>query len=577
MSDSVPPTFSMAERDRRWDLARGRTLTGVLRPAQYGGGVASSTAVSTDRGSAGTPRRGGRLLRRLRPSWPARATWLRMAASAAGGLVLYAAFPPSGLWWLAPPGIALFVLTIYRRRARAGFGYGFLFGLGWLLPLFSWLNSLLFPQFGPWPWLAMAGASALLVALSTAAMAVASAAPGGPVWIAGLLVADEALRQRFPFDGFPWGRVAFSQPDGAFLPLASLGGAPLLTFGVALCGAGLAVLARRLWLHRWRRPRSLAAPVAALLVPLVAGLATWPTIGTKPQAGTVTVAAVQGSAPDIGLRLLHEGGVLWRNHVRQARKLAHDIHTGAVPRPDLVVFPETVVGLRSTDSDVVAALADLLGAPVALGARTDPEQGRGRNVVVGWNPGSGKAGVYAKQKLVPYGEYVPLRSIASSLTPFVDQESDLLPGHSPGVMRLGAAKVGFAICYEVAFDSPLRGAVQGGAQLLAVPANNAWYGRTNASYQQLGMARVRAVEHDRSLVLAATTGVSAIVRPDGSIVTESKLYASTDLVASVPLRDGLTLADRVGVWSEWTLTALGLLGLVLGIGVRVGRRRSAGS
>jgi apolipoprotein N-acyltransferase len=500
---------------------------------------------------------------------------LRIASSVAGGVVLYEAFPPNQLWWLAPIGIALGVLPLLGRRARAGFGYGFLFGLGWLLPLFDWLNSLLAPQFGPWPWLAMSGASAVLVALATAAMAVASAAPGSAMWIAGLFVADEALRQRFPFDGFPWGRVAFSQPSGAFLPLASLGGAPLLTFAVALCGAGIAVLARRLWQHRGQHRRSLVAPVAALLVPVVAGLATWPTIGTAAQAGTATVAAVQGSAPDIGLKLLNDGGVLWRNHVRQSRQLARDIRTGAVPKPDFVVLPESVVALRGTDSAVVGELSRLIGAPIALGARTVPQHGRGRNVVIGWNPTTGKAGVYAKQKLVPYGEYVPLRSIAGALTPFVNQESDLRPGHKPGVMRLGPARVGFAICYEVAFDAPLRGAVRQGAQVLAVPANNEWYGRTNASYQQLGMARVRAVEHGRAVVLAATTGVSAIIRPDGSIAKESSLFASTDLVGSVPLRNGITPADRVGVWSEWTLTALGLVGLAFGIGSRTRARREA--
>lgn len=489
---------------------------------------------------------------------------------------MYAAFPPSHLWWLAPIAFALFTVPLLRRRARAGFGYGLLFGLAWLLPLLSWLNNLLYPQFGPWPWLALSLASALIVAAAAAAMAVASVLPATPVWLAGLFVADEAIRQRFPFDGFPWGRLAFSQPTGVFLPLASLGGAPLVTFAVALAGAGLAVLAHRCWTLRGRGRAAFVAPALALVVPIVAGLITGPMLGTASEAGTATVAAVQGNAPNIGLGLLHDGGVLWRNHVAQSRKLAHDVRTGAVPEPDLVILPETVVGLRRADSVAVAELAELIGAPIALGARVLPEGGKGRNAVIGWDPDSGEVGEYTKQKLVPFGEYVPLRAIASWFTPFVDSESDLVAGHKPGVMRLGPAKVGFAICYEVAYDSPLRGAVRHGAQLLAVPTNNEWYGRTAASYQQLGMARVRAVEHGRAVVVAATTGVSAIVAPDGSIITESALFTSTDLIAHVPLRNSLTVADKVGPWSEWTLTLLGLLGLGLGIASRVRARRARG-
>ncbi len=506
------------------------------------------------------------------PSGP---TWLRMLAAVAAGLLLYASFPPRHLWWFSPIAFGLLVAALLGRRARAGFGYGLLFGLAWMLPLLKWLDALLGPAFGPWPWLGLAGVCAVLIALGTAAMAVASGLPAAPIWMAGIFIADEAIRQRFPADGFPWGRLAFSQPTGAFLPLASIGGVPLLGFAIALTGAGLAVLGRRLLLRGERTPRSLAVPIAAAVVPLIAGLACWPTISTAPQAGTVTVAAVQGSAPDTGLQLLYSGDVLWRTHVAQARKLAADITAHRVPRPDLVVFPESVADVRSADSPAIKGLADLLGVPVAVGARLLPEHGHARNVVIGWDPAKGETGSYAKQRLVPYGEYVPLRAIASWFTPFVNSESDMTPGSTPGMIPLGRAKVGFAICYEVAYDAPLRGAVDRGADLLAVPANNAWYGRTDASYQQLGMARVRAVEHGRATVVAATTGVSAIIRPDGSLITKSRLYTSTDLIAQVPLRTALTVADKLGPWTEWTLTALGLIGLVLGIGSRTRTRRAA--
>ncbi|MBO0839723.1 MAG: apolipoprotein N-acyltransferase [Sciscionella sp.] len=572
--------------------------------------------------------------RRIRP--PTKPTALRLITAPVAGVLCYLSFPPRPLWWLTPIAFALLVGCLHGRKARAGFGYGLLFGLGWMLPLVHWLDDLLGPQFGPMPWLAMAVASAVLVALSTAAMAVVSELPLAPVWIAALWVADEALRQRFPFDGFPWGRLAFSQPQGAYLSLASVGGAPLLAFALTLSGAGLALLVRRLLSplrartvrelgrvsllppsragissdgsqgggganignigdddnaarrrtgHAQQvavmRRHALAGPVAALLLPIVAGLAVWRGVGTAAQSGSITVAAVQGDAPDTGLALLNAGDLLWRNHLAQAKRLAADIRAHRVPKPDVVVFPESVADVESANSPKLAQLADLLGVPVAVGVREFPPGGPYRNAVVGWTPNGGKAGEYVKQKLVPYGEYVPLRSIASWLSPFVNNEGDLTPGDSPGVIQLGTAgrsvKVGFAICYEVSFDDPLRGAVRSGAQVLALPTNNEWYGRSEASYQQLAMAQERAVEHGRAVIVAATTGVSAIVAPDGSISTASQLYTATDLVATVPLRDSITLADRLGVWPEWTLVVLGLIGTALGIRARIRDRPARAS
>ena len=515
----------------------------------------SLPTVTAPEGTVGRPNR--------RPWVPTRATVLRLTSAVVGGGLMYLSFPPRPLWWLAPIAFALLTLSLLGRGARAGFGYGVLFGLTWMVPLLAWMDTLLGPRFGPWPWLAVSAGSAALIGAAGAGMAVVGTAPGGPVWMAGIFVTDEAIRERFPFDGFPWGRLAFGQTSGALLSLASVGGAALLTFAVASTGAGLALLVHRVW-HR-SGGRMLIGPAAALVLPIAAGLAAWPTVHTTADAGTVRAGVVQGSAPDSGLALLTSGDVLWRNHVEQAERFALDIAAGRVAKPDLVILPETVTGLRPGANQRIAAISGLLGVPAAVGARVEPDIGKDRNAVIGWDPVSGETGEYTKQYLVPFGEYVPLRPIAHWFTPFVDKESDLEAGTGSTPIRLGPATVGFAICYEVAFDGPLRGAVRQGAQLLAVPTNNEWFGRSQGSDQQLGMVQERAVEHGRAVVVSATTGVSAIVAPDGTITARTGLFTATDLVGTVPLRASMTLADTLGAWSEWTLVFVGLAGLAFGI------------
>jgi apolipoprotein N-acyltransferase len=505
---------------------------------------------------------------------------LRLAGAIAGGLSTYLSNAPRNLWWLAPIGLALLGLATHGRKARAGFGYGVVFGLAYFLPLLAWLLQFLGPRFGPWPWIGVSGGSAVLFALLGAAMAVTSELAGSAVWAGGAAVAMEAIRAHFPFDGFPWGRLAFTQPTGALLPLASVGGAPLVTFAVVVVGVGLARCVR--WRPRLAKPRRAASGgLAAVLVPLLAGLALWPSVGSAPPVGHRNVGVVQGSGPDAGLALLATGDVFYRNSLRETAVLATAVAAGREPRPDLVIYPESTANLpgRSPrDARAVAYLARLAGAPVAVGARSLPSHGPAQNVVVAWAPGAGgrgghELGSYAKQRLVPFSEYVPLKAIAKWVSPFVGGYEDMKPGSRPGVIGMDGAKVGFAICYEIAYDQISRGAVEHGAQLLAVPTDNAWFGYTEMTYQQLAMSRLRAVEHDRAVVVAASTGTSAIVRPNGTVVRQTALYTPAHLVASVPLKSDVTLSDTLGARPGWLLGALGLAGVLLGVCRRARRRR----
>jgi apolipoprotein N-acyltransferase len=502
---------------------------------------------------------------------PGRDTLLRLLASCAGGVLWYLSFPPRPLWWLAPVAFTLLGLAVYGRRARAGFGYGFLFGVAFLVPLLHWTGLYV----GIVAWWPLSAFEALVMALGVAAITVVLPARGGPVWAALLWVADEALRARAPFGGLPWGKVAFGQPDGPYVSLAAVGGTPLVGFAVVLTGFGLTTLLVALVGNC--RVRPVLAAAVAVVVPVAASLAAWPLVGTDPNAGTAVVAAVQGNVPRLGLDFNAQRRAVLDDHVRETEHLAAQVAAGGVPQPDLVIWPE-----NSSDIDPYAnpdAYAEIsraaaqIKAPISVGAVVTSQAPGPKNTAILWQPGAGPVAQYVKRQLQPFGETMPARSFFRHFSADVDKAGDFVAGTKPVVFTMGPAKVGLDTCYEVAFDSVVRASVPG-STLLAVPTNNATFGLSEMTYQQLAMDQERAVEHGRSVVVAATSGVSAIITPDGHITQQTGLFQPAALVARVPLRSTTTLADRLGAWPEAAMVIAGLLGLGFGIVARIRRRRA---
>ncbi|XEC32506.1 apolipoprotein N-acyltransferase [Streptomyces fradiae] len=506
--------------------------------------------------------------------------------------MLFLSFPPRPLWWLALPAFALLGWTLRGRRPRAGFGLGYLAGLGFLLPLLVWTGE----EVGPLPWVALAAVSALFVGAVGLGIAVVSRLPAWPVFAAAVWVLGEAARARVPFGGFPWGKIAFGQADGVFLPLAAVGGTPVLGFAVALCGFGLyevlrLVLARRA-ATRTRTDEQDAAPAPApargpllaaalaVLVPVTGALAALPLVSDAPEDGTATVAAVQGNVPRLGLDFNSQRRAVLDNHANRTRELAAAVKAGKEPQPDFVLWPENSSDIdpyANADAYQVIDEAVLeVNAPTVIGAVIAPETGKLRNTLIQWNPGKGPVAEYDKRHVQPFGEYIPMRSFVRLFSSDVDRvRRDFGPGGKVGVFDLAGTKVGLATCYEAAFDWAVRDTVTHGAQLITVPSNNATFGRSEMTYQQLAMSRVRAVEHSRSVVVPVTSGVSAIIRPDGTIVAKTAMFTPDVLVEKVPLRSSLTPATRMGTLPEALLVAVAVAGLGWSVTRSVRARRAA--
>ncbi|MFF4503634.1 apolipoprotein N-acyltransferase [Streptomyces sp. NPDC001401] len=502
-------------------------------------------------------------------------------AAALSGVLLYVSFPPRTLWWLAVPAFAVFGWVLRGRSWKAGLGLGYLFGLGFLLPLLVWTGV----EVGSVPWLALVAIEAIFVALVGAGVAVVSKLPAWPVWAAAVWIAGEAARARVPFNGFPWGKIAFGQADGVFLPLAAVGGTPVLGFAVVLCGFGLYEVVRlALDARRTRAVQRSAAAIALLsvAVPVVGAVAARSLVSDKAEDGYATVALIQGNVPRSGLEFNAQRRAVLDYHARETMRLAAEVKAGKTPKPDLVLWPENSSDVDPFDNAdayaVIDSAAKAIGVPVSVGSVVE-RHGKWYNEQILWDPEKGPVDSYDKRQIQPFGEYLPLRSLIGAINSDWTslQRQDFSRGTKPGVFAMAHAKVGLVTCYEAAFDWAVRSEVTDGAQLISVPSNNATFDRSEMTYQQLAMSRVRAVEHSRTVTVPVTSGVSAIIMPDGKITQKTGMFVPAHLVQKVPLRSSETPATRVGILPEiaLVLVAAGGLGWAIGAGVRGRRARDA--
>jgi apolipoprotein N-acyltransferase len=520
------------------------------------------------------------LVRETRRRVPQAGRWLRprltrLSATVVAGLLLCASYPRLDWWWAAilAFGVLAWVLTRPATTPIGGFGYGFLFGLAFYLPLIRWISILV----GPVPLLALVVLCAAFPGLFGLAAVAVRRLAGWPIWFALLWSAQEWLKCTIPFGGFPWGVVAAGQTSGPFLPLVRLGGVPLLSLAIVLTGCGAAALVMETvsWWRASQRSRNTDRPTAgdarvaaappAVVLPAFCiclmfflAAAVWPQVrhsgtgsGNEP---TATAAAVQGNVPRLGLEFNAQRLAVLGNDVRETRRLADDVRAGRAPQPDFVVWPEDASEIDPTDNpeaaQEISVAVEAIGAPILVGTVLDladrpahePAQ---TNTVIVWNPRSGPGERHDKRIVQPFGEYLPWRGFFRHLSGMADMAGYIVPGKGSGVVRAGGTPIGIATCWEVSFDRALQHSVRNGAQLLAVPANNANFNQT-MSEQQLAFSKLRAVELDRYAVVASNVGISALVTPDGRELQRTQFFSPAYLDNQVRLKTSMTPAAKWG-------------------------------
>ncbi|WP_166847632.1 apolipoprotein N-acyltransferase [Isoptericola sp. BMS4] len=559
--------------------------------------------------------------------WASRPATLLLAV--ASGAALWAAFPDVGAWPLAFVGVGLLFAAL-RRDGRRAAGWNTLVGL--VAGLTFWLPHIWWANFATdtVPWVALSVLEAAFLAAFGALWTwarrwrwVRRGVATQTVAFTVLFVAVEQWRSEIPFGGFPWGRLAWTVAGAPTGRAAWLGSTTLVSLLVAAAGVLLALAVGRLLRARRggtaaRRAvasavASVAAAAALVLGPWLLPLATAPGtrevtdaadpghVGTVVDAGTGTaedgvlrVGAVQGNVSEPGDGAFANRAEVLNNHLAGTEDIAREQEAGEYggspdDAVDVVLWPENGSDLDPQESPAVGAAIDAaardVGAPILVGAQEYPESGGRYNVALLWEPGQGVTDRYAKQHPAPFGEYIPLRDFVRIFSAQVDRVStDMIAGTEPAVVDLpvdgtdvgraaGRTTVPLAtvICFEVAYDEIVRDAVRRGAQVLVVPTNNASFGFTAESTQQLAMTRLQAITTGRAAVQISTVGVSGVVAPDGTLVARTRLFTPDHLVADLPLRTELTPAVRAGYWPGWGVGAAAVV-LVVG-GLVAGLRR----
>ena len=495
--------------------------------------------------------------------------------AAVAGIGAGLSFEPYHWVYLLPVSIAVVTGACVGRRLRSSFWLGFVFGTSFMLVLLPWLQVI-----GAYAWVPLAVLEGLFYGLAGLATAAVVRLRGWPMWAASAWVAVEALRAVVPFGGFPWGRLAFATEDTPVAPLFAYVGAPGVTFVVALVGTTLAWAVLRV---RRTPVRAVLGLAAAVALACVAAVAPYPHVSTGQDLRSVTVAAVQGNVPGVGLDAFAERRAVLDNHVQATLDLAARVEAGTSPQPDLVVWPENSSDIDPyADQEARTAIGDAaqaVGAPLLMGAVVGDRTDDGwYNRAIVWSAEGEPGSYYDKTHPVPFGEYVPLRSLLQPRVPALDQiPRDMIRGTRPGVLDVGRVRTGVMMCFEVAYDGLLRDLVNGGASMIVVPTNNATYSGTGQIEQQFAMSRLRAIETNRYVVVASTNGISGIIGPDGAVIERAPERTQHVLERRLRLTTRQTPATVLGPWPELAWSLVCAISVLAGVLVGYRRRAQAGN
>ncbi|WP_340538489.1 apolipoprotein N-acyltransferase [Nocardioides sp. GXZ039] len=498
----------------------------------------------------------------------------RTLAASLAGVVLSFAFEPVAVAYLMPLCLAVYAVATHGVRARVGFVAGLGFGVGFYFVHIYWMS----PSIGAAAWLALAGVEALFYGLLGAVSTVLQRLRAWPAWLALAWVSMETIRATWPFSGMPWGRLGFGVIDTPLAPALAYVGVN----GVSLVVALLGFLLARLVLSRTldERLASAAAAVVVAAVAVVPVVLPW----TLSASGSTTVAVVQGNVPGRGDDVLVDVEGLTQNHVDATVDLAAQVDAGAVPRPDLVIWPENSTARDPfEDASIHAGIetaVKAVGVPILVGGIVDAGEDHILNQGIVWDPVTGPGERYTKWHPVAYGEYIPLRGLLAR-TGITEKGQlariprDMIAGHRTEPLTIAGIPVADAICFDIAYDDGLLAQLDHGAELLTVQTSNASFIFTDQIEQQFAITRARAIETGRYVAVASTNGVSGVIAPDGSVVARTERRTQDVVVETVDLYRGHT--PGLGVANGLRLISYGATILGVAWGVLLLRRDRRGS
>ena len=444
------------------------------------------------------------------------------------GALTSLSFEPFGFWPLAFIGLAGWFSLLSRNQLKSRIYISYLFGAGLLLLNQHWTGIYV----GNVPWLILCLSQALIFIVP--AFFVSKGSKFNHYLFALSYVLTELLLRTVPFTGFGWTRLSFTQVDSPLAGIYPIGGVALVALVLGLISSA-------------RKFRSL---VIAALLPAVC----WFIPANVQTQEPISIALVQGGVVNLGLDFNSKPQEVFKRHLDQSLS---SIRSNEV---DLVIWPENSVDVDvNTNPQVNESIKNLsmtLNTPILIGAVTKSMAGP-KNQSILYN--SDKGQIYTKRYLTPFGEYLPLRSVAEKVSQYSAQITDFSAGEQNVVFDVNNRKFNTLICYELINDSFVSEATN---DFLVVQTNNATFGNTSQLDQQHNIARVRALESARDIAYVSTTGTTSFISSQGKILSSLDKFKPATLKGQINTSQGPTYRQSLGDLVE-PLAIIALLGLLL--------------
>jgi len=463
----------------------------------------------------------------------------RLFLAAFAGAISYFAFPRPGLWPVIFVSVALFFVAVRGATLFRAWLVGLVGGFTFFASQCWWLSQYL----GPLPLVALSLLQAFFVAAAMLVFEAGRRRIAAPMlqalFFASIWTAREWVSTHWPYGGFPWSRLSMSQ---AYSPLSGwvyFGGLSMLSFVIALLSALLVVLAPKL-IASTTRNRALQITVGAIILAFLVPLAVPASQGVGEK---FRVVGIQGNA-NAGLFANTVPGEILGNHLAVTEKFIHSKISGA----KLVVWPENASDINPLENPPIAARIDRLvnqelGVPLVLGTLTNSGLDTFNSSLL-WQPTVGVTDQYDKKRPVPFAEYVPDRDfwypIAPSLIGMIYRGFSM--GTRDPIYEVDGKRFGVLICFEIAVDEIAQGIVDGGAQAIISQTNNADFGHSDESFQQIAIAKLRSIETGLPLINVSTTGPSGAFSGSGETLALVAAFEPRFFVADLPLRHSDTPA-----------------------------------
>jgi len=357
------------------------------------------------------------------------------------------------------------------------------------------------------------------------------------LWFIPALLAIEELRSIFPFGGFSWMRISFSQADAPYASVVAVGGALLLSAWVLAIAAMFA---------KFRR--SFAIPLLLIIVaPLLLN-------NSYSSQERISFVGIQGNTPSVGLTFNDRAEAVFNLHLSESKKADLD-------GVDVIIWPENAIDVdpyaNARVRSSLESLTSSLNVPLIAGAITR-QSGQLENVSLLYNESGEVVSYYSKQYLTPFGEYIPLRSIARLVSPYVDDVADFTVGERVDNHLVKSLELAPVICYELLSDSLVQSAAKSSEAIIA-QTNSATFAGTSESAQQLNITRLRAIENAREIVSVSTVGISAHIDINGEVLSRTQENVSAELLGNVRSNTSRTIANNLGGFAPVLVLFLSIL------------------